>query len=91
MASNTGAAYGTGAELDAAGARRRIVPGESAVGGDVIVPTPEDTKKRQRIVSYNCFPSKIKKDKNKSPPFLSIVRKATVQLAFPLCLGGNAD
>jgi len=56
MASKNGAAYGTGTELDGAGARRRIVPGESSVGGDVIVPTPEDTKKQQRIVSCSCFP-----------------------------------
>lgn len=69
MASNTGAAYGTGAELDAAGARRRIVPGESPTGGDVIVPTPEDTKKQQRIVSYSCLPSKIKTIKTNRPLF----------------------
>jgi len=86
MASKNDAAYGTGAELDAAGVRRRIVPGESPVGGDVIVPTPEDTKKHQRIVSGSCLPQ----NKNIAP-FLSIVRKATVQLAFLLCLSGNAD
>ncbi|CAZ80470.1 unnamed protein product [Tuber melanosporum] len=50
MASKNGAAsYGTGAELDAAGTRRRNVPGGSLVGGDIVVPALEDTKKQQKI------------------------------------------
>ncbi|RPA99977.1 protein O-mannosyl-transferase 2 [Choiromyces venosus 120613-1] len=49
MASKNGAVYGTGAELDAAGTRRRNVPGESPVGGDVVVPALEDLKKEQGI------------------------------------------